>query len=134
MFKAGKPFYISGGVFEIALKTGEFIDCEISDVTNALMDDVSGFLLKESSDSSLTFDVLKGINELCYTIDPLLTSKSKFHRIIDEVYIVFIIFLVQCIFLSVSLNTKQLTKCSSHFSIIQIVLPMSYNTKLNQFS
>ncbi|OWR53071.1 putative pyruvate kinase [Danaus plexippus plexippus] len=83
--QAGKPFYISGGVFEIALKTGEFIDCEISDVTNALMDDVSGFLLKESSDSSLTFDVLKGINELCYTIDPLLTSKSKFHRIIDEV-------------------------------------------------
>ncbi|CAG9559756.1 unnamed protein product [Danaus chrysippus] len=82
---AGKPFYVSGGIFEMTLKTGEFVDCEISDVTNALMDDVSGFLLKESSDSSLTFDVLKGINELCYTIDPLLTSKSKFYRIIDEV-------------------------------------------------
>ncbi|XP_045447153.1 pyruvate kinase-like [Melitaea cinxia] len=83
--QAGKPLYISGGVFEHALKTGHFIDSEISDMTNALMDGVSGFILKECYNTDIMVDVLKGINELCYAIEPLTISKTNFRRIIKEI-------------------------------------------------
>nr|XP_026496956.1 pyruvate kinase-like [Vanessa tameamea] len=83
--QAGKPLYISGGVFDNALKTGNFIDCEISDVTNAVLEGVSGFILKDCYDTDLIVEVLKGMNELCYTIEPLTLSKTNFSRIINEI-------------------------------------------------
>lgn len=83
--KVGKPLYISGGVFDGALKTGHFSNNEISDVTNAIMDGVSGFILGECYNPDNIVEVVYGINELCYTIEPLVNSKISFKRIIDEV-------------------------------------------------
>ncbi|CAH2243260.1 jg16099 [Pararge aegeria aegeria] len=82
--QAGKSLHISGGVFTIALKTGCFSNHEISDVTNAIIDGVSGFILEESYNPDNIIEVLHGINELCYTIEPLVTSKICYKRIIDE--------------------------------------------------
>lgn len=85
MLQAGKPFYISGGVFENALKSGNFIDCEISDVTNALIDGASGLILKDCYDTELIIEVLKGLNELCYTVEPLVISKTNFRNVVNKV-------------------------------------------------
>ncbi|XP_045766173.1 uncharacterized protein LOC123867900 [Maniola jurtina] len=82
--QAGKSLYIYG-VFNNALRTGFFINNEISDVTNAIMDGVSGFILAECSSPDNIIEVLYGINQLCYTVEPLVTSKINFKRIIDEV-------------------------------------------------
>lgn len=54
-------------------------------MTNALLDGVSGFVLKECYNTDIMVDVLKGINELCYAIEPLTISKTNFRRIINEV-------------------------------------------------
>ncbi|XP_052740758.1 uncharacterized protein LOC112047773 [Bicyclus anynana] len=82
---AGKPLFISGGVFNEALKSGNFNNNEIADVTNALMDGVSGFILGECYNPDNIIEALRGINELCFTIEPLVTSKICFKRIIEEV-------------------------------------------------
>ncbi|CAH0725228.1 unnamed protein product, partial [Brenthis ino] len=84
---AGKPFYISGGLFENALKSGNFIDCEISDVTNALIDGASGLILKDCYDTEFTIEVLKGLNELCYTVEPLVISKTNFRNVVDKIQV-----------------------------------------------
>nr|XP_034830062.1 pyruvate kinase-like [Maniola hyperantus] len=82
--QAGKSLYIYG-VFDNALRTGFFTNNEISDVTNAIMDGVSGFMLAKCSSPDNIIEVLNGINKLCYTVEPLVTSKINFRRIIDEV-------------------------------------------------
>ncbi|XP_038223229.1 uncharacterized protein LOC119840613 [Zerene cesonia] len=82
--QAGKPFYLSGGVFKEALKTGLFYDNEISDVVNALMDGVSGFILRDCFNVDNTYEVLHAINETCYFVEPIVASKSNFWRILDE--------------------------------------------------
>ncbi|CAG4916605.1 unnamed protein product [Colias eurytheme] len=82
--QAGKPFYLSGGVFKEALKTGLFYDNEISDVVNALMDGVSGFILRDCFNVDNTYEVLHAINETCYFVEPIVASKSNFWRFLDE--------------------------------------------------
>ncbi|XP_050667605.1 pyruvate kinase-like isoform X2 [Leptidea sinapis] len=83
--QAGKPMYLSGGVFKEAICTGVFHINEISDVVNAIMDGVSGFVLQDCFDVDLALQVLRALNELCYFVEPLVTSKINFWRILDEV-------------------------------------------------
>ena len=72
-------------MFEKALENGNFIDCEISDVTNAILDGASGLILKDCYDTDLISAVLKGINDLCYTIEPLTISKTRFRNLVNKV-------------------------------------------------
>ncbi|CAK1546215.1 unnamed protein product [Leptosia nina] len=85
--EAGKPFYLSGGVFKDALYSGLFHDNEIADVVNALMDGVSGFILRDCFNVANTLEVLYAINETCYFVEPIITSRSGFWRLLDEVKI-----------------------------------------------
>ncbi|KAM3967340.1 uncharacterized protein ACR2FA_011681 [Aphomia sociella] len=80
----GKPYYISGGVFQDALLKGDFRENEIGDITNALLDGASGFVLKDCEDVDLVIATVKAMNEVCCYIEPLTTSKTNFLRITDE--------------------------------------------------
>lgn len=85
MFQAGKPLYLSGGVFQEALIHGKISYHEISDVTNALLDGVTGFILKDCDDIELLLNVIEIMNDLCCFIETFTNSKTDFWRIIDEV-------------------------------------------------
>ncbi|XP_072939865.1 uncharacterized protein [Epargyreus clarus] len=81
--QAGKPFFISG-VFQNALKNGIFDDTEISDVTYAILDGASGFILKDCYEIDYLLAVLNAMKLLCYSVEPLVTSKIGFWRIVEE--------------------------------------------------
>ncbi|XP_041970745.1 pyruvate kinase-like [Aricia agestis] len=85
-FQVGKPLFICGGVFEEALRFGKFRYPQTTDVCNAILDGISGFILKSCAPSTtLTVKVLKSINEISCFVEPLITSSSHFMRIIKEV-------------------------------------------------
>ncbi|XP_030028776.1 pyruvate kinase [Manduca sexta] len=82
--KAGKPYYISGGVFKEALSDGIFCNREISDVTNAILDGATGFAIKASENVEYILRAIKALNDVCCAVEPLAFTKSSFIRILDE--------------------------------------------------
>lgn len=76
---------ISGAVFQHCLKTGDYTDGEVSDVTNALLDGANGFILSDCYDIDNMLEAIRSLNELCRTVEPYTNSKSGFWRLIDEV-------------------------------------------------
>ncbi|KOB68931.1 Pyruvate kinase [Operophtera brumata] len=83
--RAGKPFYISGGVFFHALDSGIYVDSEVADVTNALLDGVTGFVLHYCPNMELLLEVIQTINELCCSVEPFVNTKVNFWRILMEI-------------------------------------------------
>ncbi|KAJ0178691.1 hypothetical protein K1T71_005466 [Dendrolimus kikuchii] len=82
--QAGKPFYLCGGVFREALIHGNISNHEIADVTNALLDGVTGFVLKDCDDIELILKVIKVMTDLCCFVEPFTNAKTDFWRILDE--------------------------------------------------
>ncbi|XP_021187409.3 pyruvate kinase [Helicoverpa armigera] len=83
--QAGKPFYISGEVFQEALLTGQISTREISDVTNAILEGASGFALSESPDINYMCDAMKMMNELCATVEPLCMNRTEFWQLVSQI-------------------------------------------------
>ncbi|KAF9407312.1 hypothetical protein HW555_012617 [Spodoptera exigua] len=76
--KAGKPFYVSGWIFNEILTTGIASTREISDVTNAILKGATGLCLHETTDMNNVFEAIKSLNNLCCNVEPLCTDKSEF--------------------------------------------------------
>uniref|UniRef100_A0A2A4JCP4 Pyruvate kinase n=1 Tax=Heliothis virescens TaxID=7102 RepID=A0A2A4JCP4_HELVI len=83
--QAGKPFYISGEIFNEVLMTGQISTREISDVTNAILEGASGFALSESTDINYTCDAMKMMNELCATVEPLCMNRTEFWQLVSQI-------------------------------------------------
>lgn len=86
MLQVGKPLFISGGVLSNVVQSGELTCNEIADVTNALFDGVTGFMLKEALDVNNAIKAVRTLNEMCCAIEPLTFNKSEFWRLTSEVY------------------------------------------------
>ncbi|CAG9795106.1 unnamed protein product [Diatraea saccharalis] len=84
-YQLGKPFFLSGDILQDTLTTGEHTDREVSDITNALLDGVSGFILKQYQDVNFLIRGIKSLNKLCRSIEPYTNSKANFLRIVDEI-------------------------------------------------
>ncbi|CAH1647101.1 unnamed protein product [Spodoptera littoralis] len=82
--KAGKPFYVSGGIFEETLKTGIANTREISEVTNAILGGTTGFSLYDTSNMNNLFETIKNFNELCPSVEPLCTDKTEFYQFLSR--------------------------------------------------
>lgn len=85
MLQVGKPLFLSGGILSSIVKTGELRCNEIADVTNALFDGVTGFMLKEVVDINYAIKAVRTLNEICCTVEPLSFTKSEFWRLTSEV-------------------------------------------------
>ncbi|KAJ2951982.1 hypothetical protein O0L34_g4245 [Tuta absoluta] len=81
--EVGKPFYINA-VFERASKFGMITDSEIADVSNALWDGVSGFILKDYNDIEKTETALKSLDKICCQVEPLTCDRKMFWRVINK--------------------------------------------------
>lgn len=93
IFQAGKPFYISGGIFAEGLLSGKIVEYEVSNFTNAVLERATGYVLKESSDVEMMLEVIKTMNEICCNVEPFTNSRSGFWRIMTEVRIFYFIIL-----------------------------------------
>lgn len=76
---------MSGGVLSSIIQTGELVCNEISDVTNALFDGVTGFMLKKVYDTNNAIKAVRTLNEICCAVEPLIFNKSEFWRLSSEV-------------------------------------------------
>lgn len=85
MLQVGKPLFLSGGVLSKVVETGELMCNEIADVTNALYDGVTGFVLKDALDINNTIKAVRTLNEICCAVEPFVFTKSEFWRLTSEV-------------------------------------------------
>ncbi|XP_026322283.1 pyruvate kinase-like [Hyposmocoma kahamanoa] len=83
--QVGKPLFLSGGVLSNTVQTGELVCNEIADVTNALFDGVTGFMLLKAFDINYAIKAVKTLNEICCTVEPLIFKKSQFWRLSTEI-------------------------------------------------
>lgn len=72
-------------MFPEALLTGNFCAREMSDVTNAILEGASGFVLSESPNIDYLIEVMKMMNELCASVEPLSNDKTKFWKTLGQV-------------------------------------------------
>ncbi|CAH0605873.1 unnamed protein product [Chrysodeixis includens] len=79
-----KPFFISGGVFRVALSTGVFHSQEYNDITNAILDGAAGFVLRETANIDYLIAVMKTLNTLCASVEPLTNDKKEFFRNVSQ--------------------------------------------------
>ncbi|KAH9640420.1 hypothetical protein HF086_018086 [Spodoptera exigua] len=84
--EAGKPFYVSGWIFNEILTTGIASTREISDVTNAILKGATGLCLHETTDMNNVFEAIKSLNNLCCNVEPLCTDKSEFWDLMSRVH------------------------------------------------
>ncbi|XP_047983996.1 pyruvate kinase-like [Leguminivora glycinivorella] len=82
--QAGKPIYISGGVMQNAVRYGVIASNEVSDVTNAILDGVSGFILKDCENIDNAIDAVKLLDDICRTVEPYTCTKNGFWRLTNQ--------------------------------------------------
>ncbi|KAI5646602.1 pyruvate kinase, barrel domain-containing protein [Phthorimaea operculella] len=80
--EVGMPFFINS-VFAHVSRFGVITDTEIADVTNALLDGVTGFILKDYHDIENTEVALHGLNKICCEVEPLTYSRKMFWRMMN---------------------------------------------------
>lgn len=85
VLQAGKPFYVSGGIFEEALTSGIITTRDISDVTNAILEGASGVCLSETPNSYNLCETINMLNELCASVEPLCMDKTDFCDLVSQV-------------------------------------------------
>ncbi|CAH1647100.1 unnamed protein product [Spodoptera littoralis] len=83
--QAGKPFYISGGIFEEALNSGTMTTRDISDVTNAILEGACGFCLSETPNTYYLCETINMLNELCASVEPLCMDKTQFCELVSQI-------------------------------------------------
>lgn len=83
--QAGKPFYVSGGIFEEALTSGIITTRDISDVTNAILEGASGVCLSETPNSYNLCETINMLNELCASVEPLCMDKTDFCDLVSQI-------------------------------------------------
>ncbi|XP_063532818.1 pyruvate kinase-like [Cydia strobilella] len=82
--QAGKPIFLSGGVMQSAIRYGVTECNEIADVTNAILDGVSGFILKDCDDIDNAIDGVKLLDDICRTVEPYTCTKNSFWRLTNQ--------------------------------------------------
>ncbi|KAJ8727533.1 hypothetical protein PYW07_001652 [Mythimna separata] len=82
--QAGKPFYISGDIFTETLVNDELCTREISDVTNAILQGASGFVLSECKDVYNMCSAMKILDEVCTSVEPLCINKTDFWNLVAQ--------------------------------------------------
>lgn len=83
--QAGKPMFISGGVLEDLVVNAELNDSEVTDIANALLDGVTGFILTKCHNVDFTILAIHKLNELCRAIEPLSFNMSDIRLMRDDV-------------------------------------------------
>ncbi|XP_063377318.1 uncharacterized protein LOC134664545 [Cydia fagiglandana] len=82
--QAGKPMYLSGGVLQTAIRYGVIESNEVTDVTNAILDGVSGFILKDCEDIDNAIDAVKLLDDICRSVEPYTCARTSFWRLTDQ--------------------------------------------------
>ncbi|XP_026737558.1 pyruvate kinase-like [Trichoplusia ni] len=82
--QVGKPFYLSGEIFKNALNTGVFHAREFSDVTNAILQGTSALVLGPSANVDYLMAVMRTINDLCASVEPLTNDRGEFFRNVSQ--------------------------------------------------
>ncbi|XP_061710875.1 uncharacterized protein LOC133520458 isoform X3 [Cydia pomonella] len=82
--QAGKPIFLSGGVMQSAVRYGVTKCNEIADVTNAILDGVSGFILKDCENIDNTIESVKLLDDICRTVEPYTCTKNSFWRLTNQ--------------------------------------------------
>lgn len=65
--------------------TGDFHGREFSDVTNAILDGVTGFVLRETPNVDYLMAVMRTMNDLCASVEPLTNDRQGFFRDLSQV-------------------------------------------------
>ncbi|GBP57120.1 LINE-1 retrotransposable element ORF2 protein [Eumeta japonica] len=83
-WQMGKPFYLSGEVMISTLTTGILRAYDVADVSNALLDGATGFLLRDYRDVDCVVRTLRSLNSICLTVEKFSTQKKDIWRLYDE--------------------------------------------------
>lgn len=64
---------------------GMIKDSEVSDITNAILQGVTGFILRDCTNVKATVRALTLMEKVCLSVEPTTASITEFWRMADEV-------------------------------------------------
>lgn len=82
-FQVGKPFFLSGHILQHSLEEGRLYGCEISDITNGVIQG-TGFILRHFGEPINILNAFNFIDNVCKEVERTVLPQ-EFLRLIDEV-------------------------------------------------
>nr|XP_021208975.2 pyruvate kinase isoform X3 [Bombyx mori] len=78
----GKPFFISGNILEDTMLKGVISNCDLNDITNAVLQG-AGFVLKNYKDPTNLVKTINILDSVCRAVEPL-SKTNDFWRLSNE--------------------------------------------------